>query len=386
MLKQEPKVITFNSGKGGAGKTTICIAMAYLLKDMGFNCLLIDFDLHTHGASYYFREKIIDANKYIEKNEDKYKGICELLNNSESEDDFKSYFGQSLKPIKINNEKGENYNFYFLPSTINDNEHSNGAEFFAKIAEVDKYFDALMVYLIEQWSPRNEINYIFIDCPAGCSLINKPVWLKSDISVFVLENDRVSLASRDDLIRSMSGLKKISVVNLKNKIDIFERNQRIYPDTIGEAGNNLVNKVEGMTSNEINISPLPYDNIIRKRFANQETPLFPGDLGEKPPYSPLLIAIISTIEDLFRELKIRDTEIIDKIRDYNVKKIIPIYENFRDRTHELKEELDKINENYKDKTTEDKIIDKVKTIFEEYDQYVSMLLAYKYAIEARQKE
>ena len=56
-MSERPKVITFVSGKGGAGKTTAAISIAKIVADMGLPSLLIDFDLATNGASYFFRPR-----------------------------------------------------------------------------------------------------------------------------------------------------------------------------------------------------------------------------------------------------------------------------------------------------------------------------------------
>jgi cellulose biosynthesis protein BcsQ len=46
-------VISLLSGKGGTGKTTIALSIATFLCGCGFKTALIDFDLSTHGATYF---------------------------------------------------------------------------------------------------------------------------------------------------------------------------------------------------------------------------------------------------------------------------------------------------------------------------------------------
>src|SRR5215216_368675 len=49
------QIISFLSGKGGAGKTSTAISVAHLLKDVGFRILLTDFDFATNGATYFYK-------------------------------------------------------------------------------------------------------------------------------------------------------------------------------------------------------------------------------------------------------------------------------------------------------------------------------------------
>jgi hypothetical protein len=264
-----------------------------------------------------------------------------------------------------------------------------------------------MKHLIKRWAIKNEtnINYIIVDCPAGCSFVNIPVWGWSDISIAVRENDRISklannvlinsnknvdesIKNRDELIKNID---KMKILELFNKIDIFDKKQRIYPDTSDKDENAVRHNIKGMKGSTI--SPIPYDNVIRKRFAHQKNPLISSDLEklispdleEKLPYPPLLIAIISTMEDIFQELN--DTETVDRIIKYKEEKTNPIRDRFRANTYALREKLEEINNDYNTKVNVNggKITDKIKNIFEDYDQYVSMLLAYQIAEEARKK-
>ena len=47
-------VATFMSGKGGSGKTTLSLTMAYMLSSCNLNVLLVDCDLSTNGATFFF--------------------------------------------------------------------------------------------------------------------------------------------------------------------------------------------------------------------------------------------------------------------------------------------------------------------------------------------
>lgn len=52
--------IAFLSGKGGSGKTTLALSMADLLCRCGVQTLLVDCDLSTNGATYFFESQLGD--------------------------------------------------------------------------------------------------------------------------------------------------------------------------------------------------------------------------------------------------------------------------------------------------------------------------------------
>lgn len=57
--------IAFLSGKGGSGKTTLALSMADLLSRCGIRTLLVDCDMSTNGATYFYESLFADQRKPI---------------------------------------------------------------------------------------------------------------------------------------------------------------------------------------------------------------------------------------------------------------------------------------------------------------------------------
>ncbi|MCL2220821.1 MAG: ParA family protein [Oscillospiraceae bacterium] len=51
------------SGKGGSGKTTLAISLSQLLATCGKRVLLINCDMSTHGATYFFESLLSEKGK-----------------------------------------------------------------------------------------------------------------------------------------------------------------------------------------------------------------------------------------------------------------------------------------------------------------------------------
>jgi chromosome partitioning protein len=52
------RTITFNSTKGGTGKSTLSIMLTNALAGAGYKCLAIDMDMINHSLSFYFNKDI----------------------------------------------------------------------------------------------------------------------------------------------------------------------------------------------------------------------------------------------------------------------------------------------------------------------------------------
>ena len=51
-------ILSLLSGKGGSGKTTMALSMSVLLSECGVKTLLIDCDLTTNGATYFYEDDL----------------------------------------------------------------------------------------------------------------------------------------------------------------------------------------------------------------------------------------------------------------------------------------------------------------------------------------
>lgn len=88
------KSIALLSGKGGSGKTTLALSMATMLSECGVKVLLIDCDLSTNGATYFYEEKLAAKKNRITS-------FYDILFNEKTE---------MIKFVEINE------NYHFLPS------------------------------------------------------------------------------------------------------------------------------------------------------------------------------------------------------------------------------------------------------------------------------
>ena len=59
------KSISLLSGKGGSGKTTLALSMASMLSKCNIKVLLVDCDISTNGATYFYENKLNYKKNYI---------------------------------------------------------------------------------------------------------------------------------------------------------------------------------------------------------------------------------------------------------------------------------------------------------------------------------
>src|SRR5262249_36743006 len=144
MTYSSPKILVLVSGKGGSGKTTVAIAIAKLLADMGHGCLLIDFDLSTNGGSYFFKNRF----DHIQR------GIWEVLAEQES------IATSELQDLPITIAK----NLYFVASRTRLNTKGTSYDAFNYKLE---YLKSHILEPLVQWAKEQALPYVLIDCQAG---------------------------------------------------------------------------------------------------------------------------------------------------------------------------------------------------------------------------
>ena len=57
------KILALLSGKGGSGKTTLALSMSSMLSKCGIRVLLVDCDLSTNGATYFYEDRLPEHNR-----------------------------------------------------------------------------------------------------------------------------------------------------------------------------------------------------------------------------------------------------------------------------------------------------------------------------------
>lgn len=209
------------SGKGGSGKTIIALSISKFLSELQYKVLLIDCDVATHGATYFFEDEIDDND---ESKQVSLQNISKAL----------------IKPTDIINISKY---FDFIPSTtdlknINEIDYEGFISFYKSI--VANY------------------DIIIFDNQAGYSnLLNICVDL-ADKNLIVLETDTISSSALRSLYLKLG--EKLSNKNTQqifNKLTEDERD--VYANVVG--GTLFPN-----------LPPIPFDWKGRTTFALGQIP------------------------------------------------------------------------------------------------------------------
>lgn len=278
MIENELHIVTFLSGKGGSGKTTVAISMAKLLADIGQLCLLIDFDLSTNGASYFFQPHFSNTQT----------GIWELLQQTSKE------LPLSLKPDLMPLDDG----LLFMPSR--GNLRSKGIAYEDLSARSDENLKDILNSLIDRAS-KEGCKYVFIDCQAGYSISSGVAASISDLAVIVTEADAISSDAADNLLIQLGEKMPSERRHLVNKIDVRDA------DTY--------RKLKDVFSTMNRLPPLPFDFNVRNAFGARNIPV-----NIKEP-SPLLFALFETMRAMLPELH-KDFE---KYRTDHIEGLFEVY-------------------------------------------------------------
>lgn len=231
------------SGKGGSGKTTLALSLAQLLALCGKRVLLIDCDMGTNGATYFFKDIIDSKNHYLTFND--------ILN----EDEFDRFRRADI--YKLNTI--ENIGFIPSSSVFPINETNNLL-----------YADAF----------KNRINFIsheydivIYDCQSGYNSINTLILNNVEKSLIILEPDAVSVYA----IRSLY----TQYAQLLNNIQTYQVFSKVLEDE-REAYKNIPHGTFFT-----NLAPISFDYSVRKAFSictlpeiNESNPNMTNEIAE----------------------------------------------------------------------------------------------------------
>lgn len=219
------KTVSFLSGKGGSGKTTLALSMASMLSRFGIKVLLIDCDLSTNGATYFYEEK-------LSSNKNQITSFYDLL--------FKP-FSEQIHCIKIND------NYDFMPSLTQITDVSTKVYSYTQ----DNRFDPNEILC-------SKYDIVLFDCQAGYTDILRLILPTIDVNLVVMEPDAISSAA----IRSLF-LKIGDIINDKKVYQVFNKaSKEEYA---------VYSKVSGGTV-FTNIETIMFDWKIRKAFAVSQIP------------------------------------------------------------------------------------------------------------------
>lgn len=286
---KKAQVISFISGKGGSGKTSLSISMAELLSFIGFKVLVIDFDLVTSGATYFFMNLLADKKK---------RGILEILR------DYSHYNKIQLSSIEVDIIQVSN-DFYFLASESafknKEIDWETSEEYHKSISEI---FPGLIDLL------KSNYDFIIIDNQAGGIFTSRLASSLSSKVVLVAEPDGISIDAAYNLRDRIGGKFPPFQRFLINKVVIEEAEQYRTMD-----------KAFSMIRT---LPPLPFDFKVREAFGARQMPLNPS----KP--SALLFAIFQVLKQLLPEIR-------DELEDFEKSRITELF-------GELEKDVNKLTE------------------------------------------
>ena len=231
--------ISFISGKGGSGKTTISLSLAKMLSDCNIKVLLIDCDTATNGATYFFESKIVDKDNIL--------SLPNLfLGNAENMPPLRSIGGNTVRPIvpciPASPITVSDF-FHFIPASVSSQKELT-------VPQIKKGSAAFLNNLA---SLEKEYDIILFDCQAGFSDLVKMLVTQADYCVFVLEVDAISSASIRVLYSRLANvLTKKRCYQIFNKIT--EQEKSVY---------------EQITSGTLfdSLPPISFNWEVRKAFA-----------------------------------------------------------------------------------------------------------------------
>ena len=169
-------MIAFLSGKGGSGKTTIALSIADLLCKCDVKTLLVDCDLSTNGATYFYESKMADWNKKVHSLPISFNDLL----------DSEDYFIEPM-PFKIASKLD------FIPSISEISDY-----YLAQKKSWRNYNSESNLNKFLNWA-RDSYEVILFDCQAGYTELLPILLPFVDVDLFVLETDSISASAMRSL-------------------------------------------------------------------------------------------------------------------------------------------------------------------------------------------
>lgn len=222
------KILALLSGKGGSGKTTLALSMASMLSNCGIKVLLVDCDLSTNGATYFYEDKLDEYRGNINSF---YNILFKLSKEREQVININKYMDFMPSIVQITKENTETYSYNKMNQEILHNFKDNY---------------------------KNQYDIIILDCQAGYADVLRVILPIVDINLVIMEADAISSAA----IRSLY-LKIGRFLNEKNIYQVFNK--------ATDEEYEIYSKLSGGTV-FTNIETVIFDWKIRKAFSIAEIP------------------------------------------------------------------------------------------------------------------
>lgn len=271
-MSRHPLVISFLSGKGGAGKTSVSLGMAKLLYGLGYRVLFVDLDLHTHGASYFFTD-ICEAQHKT--------GILELMKETKQTDLRKESTSLDSIIVKL----AENWDFVPSKKIFKERTWELLKDFSLVSMVTDRYIGHFR---------KLDYDFIIIDTQAGPAISTLEACKHSSKVVIVSEPDPISVAASRSLEYEIHEVLPEFTRFLVNKLNTEEvQSFRAIKDylTIFE-----------------HVSPLPFDFGVRKAFSLRKVPI---DTNNP---SPFLFGLIRLCKEIIPTASKRLYDLENKVK------------------------------------------------------------------------
>ena len=295
--------IALMSGKGGSGKTTLALSMASLLSSCGVKTLLVDCDLSTNGATYFFEDEM----SYYSHDISSLHQVIQNLENTCTDERF----SEKYKNYKINSYPVNDY-FDFFPSVTKVSESWS-----------ENSLDSKLIIRIREFFENLALGYdvVIYDCQAGYTKLLEAIIPVSDRNLMVLEADSISASAVRNLFLKLNqawGAKKIYQIFSK----ATEEEEEIY------------SKVSAGTMFD-NIGCIRFDWTVRSAFSISK---IPDMVHTSANYGKQVCDLCDNL--------IRNPEITRKIDQFKSKRKIS---ELKDRKNKIEEDYNQFNQYLKSK-------------------------------------
>jgi MinD-like ATPase involved in chromosome partitioning or flagellar assembly len=275
------KVVTFVSGKGGTGKTTVCISAGLLLSAAGHRVRMVDGDLATHGLTYFF---------------DGFRGVAAMPSDPDV------FIDSTPVELPVDGKLS------LLPSSsATDLETSSDA---------DRWEAAVQALATAVDTSLEESDFVLVDCQAGVSIMLDAIVNRSDHIIVVTEADPVSVGAVEGLVRVLRRSHRGSLLGFVSRVFAEERE---YYEALTDYLRSI--RFVGM---------LPFDRDVRRAFFKRESPI---DLNSPGPFAVSLAQSLTSIDPEISTL-ISDIPHSEQYSDSKVKEEIEELIQLRDQAED----------------------------------------------------
>lgn len=226
--------IAFLSGKGGSGKTTLALSMADLLSRCGMKTLLVDCDMSTNGATYFYESQLSSKSK-----NEQFK-LCS----------FQTLLYSDDHPSE-KNVLDLGAGLSFIPSIV-----EISGKYLKEETVSDRRNLELNILALLDWA-YHSYDVVLFDCQAGYTEILPALLPLMDVDLFILEADSISGSA----MRSLH----LKIGNWLGNARLYQIFNKATPEEF-----DIYSKIVGTFF--INIGTLLFDWKIRQAFSRSRIP------------------------------------------------------------------------------------------------------------------